>query len=110
MCDRSSLAFSFDLGTGLVVPALVVLAIGFLVGVVLKKTVKLGLAIISLVGLLVATGYINLKLDDNTKITIYRVFSSQATSVASQASSLVYVLPVTSTAFLVGLAIGIWKG
>ena len=71
---------------------------------------KLGLAIISLVGLLVATGYINLKLDDNTKITIYRVFSSQAPAVASQASSLVYVLPITSTAFLVGLAIGIWKG
>jgi len=33
--------------------ALVVLAIGFLVGVVLKKTVKLGLAVLSLVVLLV---------------------------------------------------------
>jgi len=46
----------FDIGSGTIVPAIVVLAIGFLVGLVLKKTVKLGLAILSLVGLLVATG------------------------------------------------------
>ena len=85
------------------------LAIGFLVGVVLKKTVKLGLAIISLVGLLVATGYINLTLSDNNKTTIYRAFS-QAPAIAGQASSLASILPITSAAFLVGLAIGIWKG
>jgi hypothetical protein len=72
--------------------------------------VKLGIAIISLVGLLVATGYINLTLSDNNKATIYRVFSSQALPVASQVSSLATILPITSAAFLVGLAIGIWKG
>jgi hypothetical protein len=71
--------------------------------------VKLGLAIISLVGLLVATGYINLTLNDNNKTTIYRVFS-QAPAIASQASSLASILPITSAAFLIGLAIGIWKG
>jgi len=86
-----------------------VLAIGFLVGVVLKKTVKLGLAIASLVGLLAATGYINLQLSDSSKTTIYRVFS-QAPSVASQASGIASILPITSAAFLVGLALGIWKG
>jgi len=86
-----------------------VLAIGFLVGVVLKKTVKLGLAIASLVGLLVATGYINLQLNESTKTTIYRVFS-QAPTVASQASGLATLLPITSGAFLIGLALGIWKG
>jgi hypothetical protein len=86
-----------------------VLAIGFLVGIVLKKTVKLGLAIASLVGLLVATGYINLRLSESTKTTIYRVFS-QAPAVASQASGVASILPITSAAFLVGLAVGIWKG
>ena len=85
------------------------LAIGFLVGIVLKKTVKLGLAILSLVGLLVATGYINLQLSDSSKTIIYRVFS-QAPAVASQASAFAYILPITSAAFLVGLALGIWKG
>jgi uncharacterized membrane protein (Fun14 family) len=107
--ERTSLAFSFDLGSGLVVSALIVLAIGFLVGVVLKKTAKLGLAIISLVGLLVATGYINLTLSDNNKIAIYRV-ASLIPAIASQASSLANILPITSAAFLAGLAIGIWKG
>jgi hypothetical protein len=71
--------------------------------------VKLGLAIISLVGLLVATGYINLTLSDSNKTTIYRAFS-QAPAIASQASSLANILPITSAAFLIGLAIGIWKG
>jgi uncharacterized membrane protein (Fun14 family) len=98
-----------DFGSGAVVPALIVLAIGFLVGVVLKKTVKLGLAILSLVGLLVAAGYINLQLSESSKTTIYRVFS-QAPQVASQASTFANILPITSAAFLVGLALGIWKG
>jgi uncharacterized membrane protein (Fun14 family) len=80
-----------------------------LVGVVLKKTVKLGLAILSLVGLLVATGYINLQLNESSKTTIYNVIS-QVPTVASQASSVASILPITSAAFLVGLAIGIWKG
>jgi len=76
---------------------------------VLKKTVKLGLAILSLVGLLVAAGYINLQLNESSKATIYRVFS-QAPQVASQASAVSNILPITSAAFLVGLALGIWKG
>ena len=88
---------------------MVVLAIGFLVGVVLKKTVKLGLAILSLVGLLIATGYINFQLSDSSKTTIYRVFS-QASTTAGQASAVASILPITSAAFLVGLALGIWKG
>jgi uncharacterized membrane protein (Fun14 family) len=93
----------------LILSGLIVLAIGFLVGVVLKKTVKLGLAIIALVGLLVATGYIKLNLSDTTKTTIYRAFS-QAPPIISHASSLASILPITSAAFLIGLAIGIWKG
>jgi hypothetical protein len=93
----------------LLLSGLIVLAIGFLVGVVLKKTVKLGLAIIALVGLLVATGYLNLKLSDTNKTTIYNV-ASQVPAIASQASGLANFLPITSAAFLVGLAIGIWKG
>ena len=100
--------FVFDFGSGTIVPALVVLAIGFLTGLVLKKTVKLGLAIVSLVGLLVATGYINLQLSESSKATIYRVFSPA--QVASQASAAANILPITSAAFLVGLALGIWKG
>jgi uncharacterized membrane protein (Fun14 family) len=98
----------FDVGSGAIVPGLVVLAIGFLVGIVLKKAVKLGLAILSLIGLLAATGYINLQLSDSSRTTIYRVFS-QAPTVAGQASGVASLLPITSAAFLVGLALGVWK-
>ena len=70
---------------------------------------KLGLAIASLVGLLVATGYINLQLSEPSRATIYRV-ASQIPTAASQASGIATILPITSAAFLVGLALGIWKG
>jgi uncharacterized membrane protein (Fun14 family) len=99
----------FDSGSAAIVPSLIVLAIGFLAGVVLKKTVKLGFAIISLVVLLVATGHINLQLGETTTATIYRAFS-QAPTIASQSSGLASILPITSAAFLIGLALGIWKG
>jgi hypothetical protein len=99
----------FDSVSGAIVPSLIVLAIGFLMGVVLKKTVKLGLAILSLVGLLIATGYLNLQLSQPSTETIYRVFST-VQPVASQASGLATLLPITSTAFLIGLALGVWKG
>jgi uncharacterized membrane protein (Fun14 family) len=99
----------FDAASGAIVPALVVLAIGFLVGVVLKKTVKLGLAILSLVALLVATGYINLQLNESSKTTIYHAVSLIPT-VANQASGVASILPITSVAFLVGLSLGVWKG
>jgi uncharacterized membrane protein (Fun14 family) len=99
----------FDSGSGAIISGLIVLAIGFLVGVVLKKTVKLGFAIVSLVVLLVATGYVNFQLSETTTTTIYRVFS-QAPTIASQTSIFASILPITSAAFLVGLALGIWKG
>lgn len=98
-----------DIGSEAIVPSLVVLVIGFLVGVVIKKTVKLGLAILSLIGVLAALGYINLQLTGSSQETIYRVFSS-ARPLASQATSIANILPITSAAFLVGLALGLLKG
>ncbi len=74
-----------------------------------NRFLKLGTAILSLVILLTATGYINLQFSEAAKTTIYRVFS-QAPTIASQASGLASILPITSRAFLIGLAIGIWKG
>ena len=98
-----------DIGSDAIVPSLVVLVIGFLVGVVIKRTVKLGLAILSLIGVLAAFGYINLHLNGSSPETIYRVFSYAQLS-ASQATGIASILPITSAAFLVGLALGILKG
>lgn len=98
-----------DLGSQAIVPALVVLVIGFLVGVVIKKTVKLGLAILSLIGVLAALGYINLRIIGSSQETIYRAFS-YTEPIANQAIGIASILPITSAAFLVGLALGILKG
>jgi uncharacterized membrane protein (Fun14 family) len=98
-----------DVGSAALVPSLVVLVIGFLVGVVIKKTVKLGLAILSLIGVLAALGYINLHLNGSSPETIYRV-ASYAQPFANQAVGVASILPITSAAFLVGLALGILKG
>ncbi len=106
---RTSLANELDLGAGTIVATLIVFGIGFLLGIVIKKTLKLGIAILSLVILLAATGYFNLQLSEAAKTTIYRVFS-QGPTIASQASGLASILLITSGAFLIGLAIGIWKG
>ena len=91
-------------------PSLVLLVIGFLVGIVIKRTVKLGLAILSLIGVLAAFGYINLHLNGPSQETIYRVFSSYAQPFANQATEAASILPIASAAFLVGLALGILKG
>ena len=98
-----------DLGSEAIVPAVVVLVIGFLVGVVIKRTVKLGLAILSLIGVMAALGYVNLHLNGSSPETIYRVFS-YAQPLAGQATGIASVLPISSAAFLAGLALGVWKG
>lgn len=78
--------------------------IGLLVGVVAKRAVKLAIAIVSLVILLGVAGYVS----PPSQETIYHAFSQ--TGVFSSAVQVATVLPVSSAAFLVGLAIGIWKG
>lgn len=98
-----------DVGSEALVPSLVLLVIGFLVGIVIKRTVKLGLAILSLIGVLAAFGYINLHLNGPSQETIYRVFS-YAQPFANQATEAASILPIASAAFLVGLALGILKG
>ncbi len=91
-----------------IVATLVIFVIGLLVGAIVKKAFKLGVMIIALLIILAATGYFAFNLQPNAT-TISRVYS-QLTPAATQAASFATVLPITSTAFLVGLAIGIWKG
>ena len=83
--------------------------IGLLVGVVVKRTMKLALAVVALAVLLAATGYLNLALSEATTTTIYRVFS-QAPTAVSRAKELAGILPISSAAFLGGAAIGFWRG
>jgi uncharacterized membrane protein (Fun14 family) len=103
------MAFAELLGSGLVATAIVFM-IGLFIGIIVKKALKLGLAILSLVILLAATGYITVNPQHIFQGVIQYAFSPGSTAAASQAAGLVSILPYASAAFLVGLAVGIWKG
>ena len=104
------MVFGVDLtssGTGFIIATFL---IGLLLGVVVKKVFKLALAIVALVVVLVVTGYVNLSLTQDRQQTIYRTFSSSLPTVLSKAEQVTTLLPLTSVAFLGGIAIGLWKG
>ncbi len=103
------MAFGIDLtagGTGFII---LTFFIGLLAGVVVKRIFKLVIGIVALVILLVVAGYVNLQANLLGPETIYRAAPLLPT-VVSTASQVATILPLTSAAFLVGIAIGIWKG
>lgn len=88
-----------------IVPIIVPVVIGLLVGAIIRKTVKLVTTLSALVIILVATGYITLTfqdLYDQAMAVLPRLFDSGV--------GFLDAIPYFSTAFLVGLAIGLWKG
>src|SRR5690348_1030070 len=99
----------FDFTTITSVLSITTFIIGILLGVIIKRAIKLALAIVSLVSLLAVTGYLNLGWSTPSANTIYYVFNG-AQPVASQAIGLASLLPISSATFLVGAAIGLWKG
>jgi uncharacterized membrane protein (Fun14 family) len=103
------MANGFDLTTITSVLSITTFIIGILLGVIVKRAIKLALAIVSLVVLLAVTGYLNLAWSTPSAKTIYYVFNG-AQPVASQAIGLASLLPISSATFLIGAAIGLWKG
>ena len=103
------MANGLDLTTITSVAAVSTFIIGVLLGVIIKRAIKLALAIVALVVLLAATGYLNLAWSMPSANTIYYVFNG-AKPVASQAIGLASLLPISSATLLAGAAIGLWKG
>ena len=87
------------------VPVIIPLLIGLLLGVIIKKTVKLVFAVIALLILLVATGYISL-----TFQTLYDSAMQILPNLLSTGQGAIDVLPYSSITFLIGLALGLWRG
>jgi len=83
--------------------------LGLLIGIVIKRTVKLVFAIVALVIILSVTGYISLGLSEPTALIILRV-ADQASQEATRVADLARLLPLSSAAFLIGAALGFWKG
>jgi len=88
-----------------VVPTFVPFVIGLLVGFILKRTVKLLFAIAALVIILVVTGYLSLSFRD-----LYDRAMEFLPKLVETGQGVKDVLPYSSATFLIGLALGLWKG
>ena len=88
-----------------IVPVIIPFLIGLLVGVIVKNSFKLLFTIGALLILLVLTGYISL--------TYHDVFD-QAMKILPQiipaGSGFFEILPYSTATFIIGLAVGLWKG
>lgn len=87
------------------IPLLVPFIIGLLIGVIIKRTVKLLFAIAALIIVLIATGVIGMSSKD-----IYDSVMEYLPAVIEKGQSWLNLLPYSAPAFLIGLALGLWKG
>ncbi|KUO40884.1 MAG: hypothetical protein AVW06_05055 [Hadesarchaea archaeon DG-33-1] len=88
-----------------IVPIAVPFIIGLLVGAAIKRTLKLVMIIAALVIVLVATGALSLTFTD-----IYDKAMEFLPRLVDLGGGLKDVLPYSSVSFLIGLALGLWKG
>ncbi|KXB09627.1 hypothetical protein AKJ35_00530 [candidate division MSBL1 archaeon SCGC-AAA833F18] len=79
--------------------------IGLLVGALVKKAMSLIVVGVALVIVLIATGALSLSYSD-----IYDKAMETLPQLWSKAQGLKGVLPYSSVSFLIGLAIGLWRG
>ena len=88
-----------------IVPVVVPFIIGLLVGAAIKRALKLVMIIAALVIVLVATGAISLTFRD-----IYDKAMDFLPRLVDLGGGLRDVLPYSSVMFLIGLALGLWRG
>jgi uncharacterized membrane protein (Fun14 family) len=85
------------------VPLALPFLMGLLVGAIVKRAVKLLTALAALAVLLIATGSLTLE-------GVRESAMQYLPRLTEAARDWINVVPYTSTAFLVGLALGLWKG
>jgi uncharacterized membrane protein (Fun14 family) len=94
-----------DAAAGLVMGLLVPLIMGVLVGAAIKRTIKLLVVVAALAILLVAFGYVSISFTQ-----LLSAAQAYLPRLLSMGGELAHILPYSSAAFLVGLALGLWKG
>jgi len=95
-----------DLSTTFLVASVVPLVLGFVVGLVIKSVLKIGIALAFLVILLIVLGIITPSQVLTPVLSLVKSGSSLTTDVQRLAG----FLPYSSLTFIVGLAVGFWKG
>jgi len=95
-----------DASITFVVALLVPLVIGFLVGMIAKEALKIGVAIAAIILLLIVTGFIT----PNQVIQPLVQLVRSGPSLASKVSQIAGYLPYSSLTFIIGFVIGLFKG
>ncbi|MEM1689676.1 MAG: hypothetical protein QXX33_01435 [Candidatus Hadarchaeales archaeon] len=87
------------------IPVVIPFVIGLLIGAIIKRTISVLLLVIALIAILAFTGYISLSVE-----SLYEKATKYLPKISSQTETLKNLLPYTSISFIIGLAIGLWKG
>jgi len=95
-----------DASLTFVAALLVPLVLGFLVGIVARSAVKIGVAIAIIALILIAIGFIT----PNQVIQPLVALFKSGPTLASDVERIAGYLPYSSITFLIGLAIGFFKG
>ncbi|MDG6981064.1 MAG: hypothetical protein JRN51_08155 [Nitrososphaerota archaeon] len=98
-----------DLSTTFLIASIVPIIIGFIVGVIIRNAIKIGIAIAVLVVLLIAVGILTPSQVLTPLASLVKSGSTQA-AVTAYANRVAGYLPYSSVTFLIGLAVGLWKG
>jgi uncharacterized membrane protein (Fun14 family) len=95
-----------DLSTTFLVAAILPLILGFIVGYIAKSALKIGVAVAVVILLLIAVGVIS---PSQVLQPILSIVKS-GSGLAGYAQRVAGYLPYSSLTFIIGLAIGFWKG
>jgi uncharacterized membrane protein (Fun14 family) len=87
------------------IPILLPFIIGLLVGALIRAALKLVILIAALVIVIVATGILSVTFTD-----LYDRAMEHLPNFINSAHGWINVLPYSSVAFLIGLALGLWLG
>ena len=86
------------------VPVIIPLIIGLLVGLIIKHTVKIMFVVVALAILLATFGFISLTAQD-----VFNKAMEVLPNIIVSGSGLIDVIPYSTTTFIIGLALGLWK-
>jgi len=89
-----------------IIPIVVPFIIGLMAGAIAKRVLKLAIAIIALILILGAIGYIQLP----SLQSIMKQSSEYLPKLQSHAGPLTNILPYSSVTFITGFVLGLWKG
>jgi uncharacterized membrane protein (Fun14 family) len=98
-----------DLSTTFLVAAILPLIIGFVVGIIIRSALKIGIALVALVVLLIAAGVITPSQVIGPLASLVKS-GATASAVTAYANRVAGYLPYSSVTFLIGLAVGLLKG